>query len=319
MNGDLTVIVPTLNHRDYLATCLLSLQKQTYKVFDTLVVDDGSSEDIQGFVEQEFPGVRVLRLARNRGFAAAVNAGIREVGTRRVMLLNNDMTLGETCIEELLECMERTGAEMVAPLVLWKDQPQTVYSAGDLQRVNGRPESVGFRRPANEFEAKLDVFGVSAGAALYAREVFTRIGLFDERFIAYFEDSDLNFRARLAGFRAVCATGAKAFHVGSGSLHGRNWWRARQCFRNHALLVLKNVPLPLLLRYGPVILRERFHQMHSAFSAARADFGFWNAVRVLGSAVVELAMLLPYALRKRRVVQKLRTIPLKDLTALLTK
>ena len=73
MNAELTVIVPTLNHRDYLTDCLASLQKQTFNAFGTLVVDDGSSEDIEGFVRQEFPEVQVLRLPRNQGFAAAVN------------------------------------------------------------------------------------------------------------------------------------------------------------------------------------------------------------------------------------------------------
>lgn len=319
MNPQITVIVPTWNHRDYLAECLASLARQTYAAFQVVVVDDGSSEDIVGFVGQEFPEVRVHRLPHNSGFAAAVNSGLREVRTEWVLLLNNDMTLADDCIERLVACASETRADMIAPVVLWRDQPETIYSAGDSQRANGRPESIGFRCSVNDFHAPSDVFGVSAGAALYRREIFDRVGLFDERFVAYFEDSDLSFRARLAGFRAACAKDARAHHVGSGSLHGRQWWRARQCFRNHALLVLKNVPLPLLLRHGPAIMLERLHQTRRVLSAARADFGLVKAMRVLLTAAAELAMLVPHALKARREVQRMRTIPLRELRALLTK
>lgn len=319
MEPRITVIVPTWNHRDYLAECLDSLARQTYRAFRTVVVDDGSSEDIIGFVEQEFPDVRVHRLPHNAGFASAVNAGLREVTSEWVFLLNNDMTLADNCIERLAACASETGADMIAPVVLWRDRPETIYSAGDSQRTNGRPESIGFRCSVNDFRAPGEVFGVSAGAALYRREIFERVGLFDERFVAYFEDSDLSFRARLAGYRAACARDAHAYHVGSGSLHGRQWWRARQCFRNHALLVLKNVPLPLLLRHGPAIVFEWLHQTRRVISAARADFGLLRAVRVLLTAAAELATLIPHALRERREVQRMRTIPLRELRALLTK
>ena len=319
MSASLSIVIPTLDHWDYLSDCLASLREQTFRDFDVLVIDDGSQVDIGKRVSDAYPEVAVHRLPSNRGFAVAANAGLREVKTPRMMLLNNDMTLAPTCLELLMRSMDETGADMAAPLVVWRDRPDVIYSAGDRQRVGGRPESIGFRLPVEAFQFSDTVFGVSAGAAIYSQEIFETVGYLDERFIAYFEDSDLNFRARLAGFTPVCVQEARACHVGSGSLGGRDGWRARQCFRNHALLVVKNFPLRLLFLHGPFILKERIHQGGRVLSSARSEFGLLRACRTLASAIVETWLLMPYALGQRGAVRRLRRISVHELRALLTK
>ena len=154
---------------------------------------------------------------------------------------------------------------------------------------------------------------------MYRREVFERVGLFDETFLAYFEDADLCFRARLAGFEAACVSEAVAYHVGSASQEGKTWWRSRQCFRNHALLVLKNMPLSVMLRFAPHIFWERLHQARMLVTSARAEFGLARAVLELVQASSEIFRLLPHVLRSRRVVARLRTISDRALSDLLTR
>lgn len=318
MSPALTVIIPTLNRCDLLGECLDSLANQTRADFAILVVDDGSSEDIEGFVGEACPGAQVVQLPRNRGFATAVNAGIRAVDGGAIMLLNNDMTLEPDCIETLMRGLKLTGADVAAPLVLWKDDPGIVYSAGDAQRVDGRPESIGFREPRSAFEPPQSIFGASAGAAIYRAGLFAEVGLFDEKFIAYFEDSDLNFRLRLAGKETALVPEAVAYHEGSASLEGRRWWRAKQCFRNHDLLVFKNMPLPLFAKYFLPFLRERGHQMASLVSAARTEFGLARALIILAAAVGEIVALLPHCCRERRKIRAMRTLSTKELDRLLT-
>ncbi len=313
----LTIVVPTYNRIELLRECLASLDAQTFTDFEVLIVDDGSEEDIESFAATEFPHARVLRLSQNAGFAAAVNTGLREIRTDRVMLLNNDMTLKAECIEKLMHALEEGPAAMVAPLVLWKDDPKTIYSAGDRVRRNGRPESIGFRCPRENFDFSETVFGVSAGAAVYRKEVFERVGLLDERFVAYFEDVDLSFRARLAGFEAACVPDAVAYHVGSASQLGKTWWRSRQCYRNHALLVLKNMPLALLIRYAPRLYREHLHQARMLVSSARGEFGLLRALLEWVRAWLEIVALLPHALGARRHRMRTRTISDTALDALL--
>ena len=313
----LTLVIPTYNGCDLLRDCLASLDAQTFADFEVLIVDDGSEEDIESFAAAEFPNARVIRLSQNMGFASAVNSGLREIRTDFVMLLNNDMTLEAKCIEKLMNALKEEPAAMVAPLVLWKDDPETIYSAGDRIRRNGRPEGIGFRCPREGFDFSEPVFGVSAGAAVYRREVFTKCGLLDERFVAYFEDADLSFRARLAGFEAACVPDAVAYHVGSASQHGKTWWRSRQCYRNHALLVLKNMPLALLIRYGPRLFREHLHQARMLLSSARGEFGLARALFEWVRAWVEMVELLPHALGARWHGMRTRSISDHDLEDLL--
>lgn len=314
-----TIVIPTFNRCDLLGECLPSIRAQTFSDYRVLVVDDGSSEDVQAFVGENFPEMDVLRLSENRGFAVAVNAGLREAQGALVFLLNNDMTLDGDCLAKLVEAVDVGKGDLAAPLVLWRDEPEVIYSAGDLQRTNGRPESAGFRCPLEGFDFPETVFGVSAGAGLYRREVFDTVGLLDERFVAYFEDSDLSFRARLAGFRATLVPDARAQHVGSASMGQRLGWRARQCYRNHALLVLKNMPMPLLLRYAPAIVREHLHQALRILSTVRTESGLMRALLALVSERVRLLTLIPHALRERARIQRGRVISIDELRRLLEK
>ncbi|HPG65372.1 MAG TPA: glycosyltransferase family 2 protein [Candidatus Hydrogenedentes bacterium] len=317
MTPRLSVVIPTWNRKGLLEECLTSLAHQFFRDFEIVVVNDGSTDGTEAMLKERYPEVRVVALPENRGFCRAINAGIREARGSLLFLLNNDMTLEPDCIERLALAAENSTAALFAPLVLWRDAPDTVYSAGDRIRRDGRPEAVAFRCPLLEFTAPDEVFGVSAGAGLYRKAVFNQIGLFDERFGAYFEDADLAFRARLAGFDVRFVREAVAYHVGSASIEGRTWWRARQCYRNHALLVMKNMPLRLAIRNGPVIIAERYHQMGRAFSAARTAFGAARAAGIVLAAWASIIRRLPYALRERRRIQASRRIDLKRLDAVL--
>jgi len=143
------------------------------------------------------------------------------------------------------------------------------------------------------------------------------VGLLDERFIAYFEDSDLSFRARLAGFKAEFVPGAVAYHVGSASIAGRTWWRTRQCYRNHVLVALKNMPASLLIRLGPRILKEHLRGIPRLFSAARAEFGAVRATCILMQTWGSIVAQLPHALTERRRIQGMATLSAKELEDLL--
>ena len=318
MSTSISVIIPTWNQRALLAECLESLARQTLASTEIIVVDDGSTDDTCAWLTEHRSDVCLLALERKRGFAVAVNAGIRAAVGEYLVLLNNDMTIDPHFLERLAARAD-DGADMVAPLILWKDEPDTVYSAGDRQCVNGRPEAIGFRKPLAAFVPPERIFGVSAGAALYRRSVFDRVGLFDERFVAYFEDSDLNFRARLAGFTTTLEPAAIAYHVGSASLGGTTWWRTRQCCRNHVLLVWKNMPLRLIARHFFAIKREQIHQVAHTFGAARCEFGAWTAAWIVVGIYWDWLRLLPRMLRSRWGIQRRRTISDGELEGTLTR
>jgi GT2 family glycosyltransferase len=318
VRSDISIVIPSWNGKQLLADCLRSIESQTLGRVDTLVVDDASTDGTADMVGDLFPWVRVLRLERNSGFCVAVNAGIARVASEYVFLLNNDITLYPDCIGRLMAAAEQSGAGLLAPLILWRDQPDVIYSAGDMQRANGRPESIGFMSSCASFAYPDAVFGVSAAAGLYRREVFDRVGLFDCRFGTYFSDSDLSFRARLAGFTALFVREAVAWHVGSASLGSSTLKRTRECCVNHTLLVIKNMPAPLLAHYAPLIMRERLHQIRRLFSAARTERGAVCAAGQVAAAGARILRLMPHALRERRRIQRTRNVSAGEIKALLS-
>ncbi|MEX2015760.1 MAG: glycosyltransferase family 2 protein [Candidatus Hydrogenedentales bacterium] len=311
----LTIVVPTYIRADLLAECLASLEAQTYTGFEVVVVDDGSpaGADIERLADRF--STRLVRLPLNRGFAFAANAGLAEADSPLVMLLNDDMTLAPDCLERLIAGLEADDAVCAAPLILWRDSPDIVYSAGDGQRVDGRPVPLGFRCPRAAFTPEIEVFGASAGAALYRRSALEAVGGFDTRFGSYYEDSDLNFRFQLAGFRAICVAGAIAYHVGSASIAGQNWRRARQCYRNHARLYLKNMPVKLLVRHVAPFLRERRVQARAYRAAARTHFGLVRAWRMYLQDAAVVAWSIPKLLVGRCFGKKISASNLRRLEA----
>lgn len=310
----LTVVVPTFNQSALLAACLRSLDEQTLPPDQVIVVDDGSDEDIGAIARAAFPEVRVIRMERNGGFCRAANAGLRAADTPYALLLNNDMTLARDCIAALMRDADPRAIR--TPLVLFSADPGTIYCAGDRVLTNGRPEPIGFRERRDGFALPDRIFGCTGGAALISQDVFRAIGYFDETFVAYFEDADFCMRARWAGFECALVADAAAYHVGSASLGGKTWWRSRQCFRNHGLLVLKHFPLAAALRYYPAIVRERLHQASMALSSARAEFGLLKAIGVLVGAAASLAAAVPRAIGSR--LRRRRTISGREFAALLT-
>lgn len=312
----LTVVIPSYNQGDLLRECLKSIAEQTVRPSEIVVVDDGSTEDIAGMLVRNFPYVRAIRLDRNSGFCRAANVGAQAATTQYVFLLNNDMTLAPDCIELLLRDADlRT---ILTPLVLFKAEPDVIYCAGDRILTSGRPEPIGFRETLADFSAPSRVFGATGGAMLVPRAVFDRAGYFDESFVAYFEDADLCMRARWAGFDCALVPGAVAYHVGSASLGGKTWRRSMLCFRNHALLVAKNFPVPVLLRFSPCILRERFHQAGMLLSSARTEFGLIGAIGELLYALSKLVAVLPRAVLARKQLRA-KTLSNREFVALLTR
>src|SRR5215208_3760578 len=101
-----TVVVPNWNGEKFLDTCLSSLQEQTFQDFETVLVDNGSTDGSVAFVHRNFPEVRVLALGENKGFSVAVNAGIRASHTEYVALLNNDTETDPGWLEALVRAAE---------------------------------------------------------------------------------------------------------------------------------------------------------------------------------------------------------------------
>jgi GT2 family glycosyltransferase len=246
----LSVIIPTYNGRLLLEECLESVFRYRPPACEVVVVDDGSTDDTSSWVRRTYGDeVRLVRLPQNRGFCAAINAGIRAARGPIVETLNNDALVTEGWADEPVRILEtRSEVAAVAPLVWLRDLNGCVDSAGDDYHICGWAINRWHRQPWREALAvEEEVFAASASAAFYRRDALIWIGGFLEHFVAYCDDTDVSFRLRWAGYRVLYCPRSHVYHRLHGSYSVRSPRVLRQIGRNEELLFWINMPTKLLL------------------------------------------------------------------------
>ncbi len=245
------VIIPSYNGIGYIPDCLDSLRKQLRKPDEIIVVDDGSTDGTASLISKDYPEVRLVRLDSNRGFAAAVNAGILHGKGTYVALLNNDTRVTPQWLLELKKTLdENPSVGFCSSKMVFADQPDVINSIGIGFTRAGTAFDVGYgQKDGDKFERPRQVFGACAGAAMYRRQLFDDIGLFDEDLFMWYEDADLSFRAQLAGYRCLYVPTALVNHLGGGTASSGDKLHIHYCSRNQILVMVKNLPEPLRFRY----------------------------------------------------------------------
>lgn len=283
-----SVVIPTWDALGLVQSALRSLEAQTWADFEVVVVDNGSSDGTPAALRDRFPDVRLVRFERNRGFAVAVNAGIREARGEIIVLMNNDVEAEPGWIEALVSALDRhPEAGSCASKILDFHERARVDSAGD--QVGYHASSVGHGQlDGPDFSAEREVFSACAAAAAYRCSLFDDVGVFDRRFFAYLEDVDLGFRAQLAGYRCVFVPDAVVYHHGGASSKRLSDARMLWLSRNALFLFFQNMPLRIIARYG------WYHLSFPALEALRGTLPARIAVR----AYLEFMVALPVVCAK---------------------
>ncbi len=256
-----SIVIPTYNGRHLLETCLASIDRHRPASIsiEVIVADDASTDDTVAWLAQVHPDVRHVRLAENGGFCAAANAGIAAATGDVIQLLNNDTEVQTGWIEAGVAPFADPVVGSVAPLVLVRSDPTRVDSAGDQYALVGWPSKRGHGEAAEHWSNRPTdrVFGASGSSAFYRADVLRRVGGFDPSFGSYYEDVDLAFRLRWAGFECVYTPDCQIHHDLSATYDHTNPKLQERMARNAEVLFWANLPIGwLILAVGP----------HSAFS-----------------------------------------------------
>ncbi|HKB51566.1 MAG TPA: glycosyltransferase family 2 protein [Solirubrobacterales bacterium] len=218
------VVIPSWNSLGYLPRCIGSLRSQGDEL-ELLVVDNGSGDGSVEYLECE--KVPYVSLPQNIGFAAAVNLGVARTGAPAILALNADTVLESGCVSTLLDALlddETLGG--VQPRILQLEDGESklspdaarLYSAGQALTKDGRAVELGMGEGQGLWSAeRREIFGVCGAACLLRRELFADLGGYDESYFAFYEDVDLNVRARIAGWRFEYIPEAVVWHVGNAS------------------------------------------------------------------------------------------------------
>lgn len=266
-----SVIIPNWNGIKLLRPCLDSLRKQTLTHFETIVVDNGSSDGSVQVLSSEYPEVRTLALSINSGYTGGCNAGLYAARGRYLVLLNNDTETDPHWLENLVNGLRRhPDAGIATSRIMLYDRRQMLNSAGDQYGRDGLPNSRGVWKTYDaNFAGESFVFGGSGGALALRREMLAQVGLFEEAFFMWCEDVDLSWRAQLSGWKCVYEPEAVIYHHLSATGGGK--LASYYVGRNTIWVIARNYPPSLYKRYWSRIWAAQWRIMWSALRSWRGE------------------------------------------------
>ncbi len=250
------VLFVVLNYKGWqeTLTCIDAVLAQSYKDLQVLLIENGSGDESLEKLKKYKTMDRVIfqENEKNLGFSGGVNQGIRyaiEHEYPYLVLLNNDAVPTKTWLEKLMGAMNKQDVSVVTGLLLSGDGKKIEHT-GDGYSYWGLPFPLQRDEPVENAHDSGLVFGGTAGASLYKTELFKDIGLFDETFFAYFEDTDVSLRTQLAGHKAYYEKSAVAYHDHGTTSSKIPGFTVYQTFKNLPLVYWKNTPLKLLFPIG---------------------------------------------------------------------
>ncbi len=314
------VIIVNYNGGDVILQCLTALQHQKFRDFQTVVVDNHSTDTSLSAIQRDFPWVRLLALETNRGFAGGVNHALRECPHGSlVALLNPDAFPAPDWLANLVAAADQHPQYAAFGSRMFSDEAmQALDGVGDVYHISGLPWRQGHGQPnSTRYDRSTDIFAPCAAAALYRADALNAVGCFDEDLFLYAEDVDVGFRLQLAGYRSLYVADARVWHVGSVFVGKHSDFQIYHGHRNLVWVFVKNMPgllfwlaLPLhvalnivsilwftLKGQGRVILRAKW-------DALRGLTHFWGKRKTIQSlrkaSTTSIAKALRWSMLRRR-------------------
>lgn len=313
INPKISVIIPNWNGKCFLAVCLGSLRSQSFKDIEVIIVDNGSTDGSIEFIKDNYPETIIEQFSNNKGFSAAVNKGIKKSKGDYIFLLNNDTEVDKNCLLVLNNILDKDKEiGFCAVKMLYFNNRSIINDAGDIFSIYGIAHQRGkSERDKGQYNKRELIFGACAGAAIYRRELFDKIGLFDEDFFAYLEDVDFSFRAQLLGFKCLYVPEAVVYHIDGGTSKKINNFSRFLTLRNSIYIIIKNFPLSPLIKFSPFLLAS---QVRNIFVGIKH-----KCFRLIIKVYLDFFKNLPVLLKKRKKIQKGKKIADKYLTSIMSK
>ncbi|MCB0191260.1 MAG: glycosyltransferase family 2 protein [Anaerolineae bacterium] len=290
-----SVVIVSHNGKKYLVRCLPTLFSQEYPHFEVIVTDNGSTDGLADWLRAEYPQVTLIPNSENLGYCTATNQGIAVSRGEYIVVLDDDTVLEPGFLNAMVAAAESgDDVGMVASQIVLDHAPDLIDSAGIEVDWAGLAWNRHIGQPAaDEPDEPIEVFGPAGAGGLYARRMLDQIGLLDEDFFIYYDDSDIAWRGQRAGWRCIYTPRAKVRHVHSATSGKWSPFKSYLLGRNKLWTMTKNYALGSFLLYLPVIL---------LFEAAAIFYGIFilrNTAALRGRLAALWNIGLPLAKRRR--------------------
>jgi GT2 family glycosyltransferase len=319
------IVIPNWNGALHLPDCLDAVAELQYPAdrLEVIVVDNGSTDESRSIVEQRYPQMRLVKLSKNEGFAAACNAGAQKARSECIAFMNNDMRAERMWLRRLVDAHDPAdGYVCVGGVILNWDGSRLDFVEGTVN-FQGFAWQEHFEQPLDEalIDDRRELLFACGGSMLISRDVYLELGGFDPAYFAYYEDVDLGWRLWLAGYRVRLAGGARTFHRHHGSAGAmRTHVRSFLYERNALFTLLKNLSdenLPRVLAPALLLLIQKAVSIsgspHEGFALGARQLPEGSEVASAGlvplHAAFDVLRGLPQLLERRREVQSHRRRP----------
>jgi GT2 family glycosyltransferase len=324
-----TVVIPTLSADHALWECVEGLQRQTYRDFCIVIVDNSGARRVERNwpTETSRADVLILHPKTNIGFGAAVNLAARESPADYVAVINDDAMAEPEWLQEMVSALERhPKAGSAAAQVRLYGVENALDSAGMLIAADGSSKQRGHGEPPGNFSEPCEVLLPSGSASIYRQTMLAETGGFDDSFFLYCEDTDLGLRARWAGWTCRYVPSAVVRHRYSHSAGRASRLKAYFVERNRLLLVAKTFPILRVLMALPATPVRYLHHLaamrrgHGAAAQFQRDGeSAWTLAGCVLRAHLAAMARLPQVWRQRRAIQRSAKITAAEFEAVLSR
>lgn len=236
-----SIIIVTYNHEDFIVPCLDYLSYQTYTNFETIVVDNASTDGTIERIEKSDHSPRLIRNASNRGFAGGNNDGWRKSGGELIVLLNPDVQVEPDWLEHLIAPFSKDQSIGITGCKLYYPNSCTIQHAGGVLSPNALSNHIGKgEEDVGQYDMEKDVEYVTGASLAVQRNLLETLGGLDEDYNpGYYEESDLCARVMRLRKRVLYVPEARAYHYESPNITPESPQFLRLYFRNRMRFVMK--------------------------------------------------------------------------------
>lgn len=306
-----TVIIVAFNSGKYLEECINSLKEQSFKDFEIIIFDNGTTDGSIERIDLSHINIKFIKSSFNEGFAIGNNKAAREANGDWLVLLNADAIPQSDWLSKINIAIHKyPKVAIFGSTQVSYYYPDIIDGAGDHYHPFGVAWRGGEGYPVDSISDDLVVLGPCAAAAVYRKDIYQKLNGMAENFFCYYEDVDLALRFRLDGHLCIQLADARVKHVGSATFGIHSDFARYHVNRNKIWTFIRCIPGPLLVLLFPGFLTVILSRL--CMSVLSGDFKL--RYRALCDAIIGL----PEAWNQRRLIQRHRKISLVKFGAAMT-
>ena len=248
----LSIVLLSYNSRDYLERFIPILLKNTPKEHEIVVVNNGSTDDTEAFLNENYPELRVVKIEKNRGFTNGYKESLSQIDAKYYCLLSSDVEVSENWTEPVLKVLESNPDVAVCQpkIKSWHNRNEFEYAGA----CGGYLDKYGYlfcrgrlfytvEEDKGQYNDNTEIFWASGACFFVKSDVYHELGGLDDDFFAHMEEVDLCWRIKNAGYKIMAVPASEVFHVGGSIISYGSASKTFRNYRNNLILLMKNLPL----------------------------------------------------------------------------